>query len=67
MVLNILPTSGLACLTIDKKRIISEMNILQCNQNVAVVNFNDDIRIAHCALNIESTQPVAILTFEWTI
>ena len=30
----------------------------------AVVNFNDVIRIAHCALNIELTQPVIILTFE---
>ena len=40
------------------------MLILQCTQNDVVVNFNDVIRIAHCALNIESTQPVAILTFE---
>ena len=32
--------------------------------NDVVVNFNDVIKIAHCALNIESTQPVAILTFE---
>ena len=39
----------------------------QCIQNDAVVNFNNFIRIAHCALNIESTQPVAILTFEWTL
>ena len=51
---------------IDKNRIFSEMKILQCIQNDVVVKFNDVIRIAHCALNIESTQPVAILTFEWT-
>ena len=43
------------------------MKILQCTQNDIVVNFNDVIRIAHCALNIESTQPVAILTFKWTL
>ena len=43
------------------------MKILQCIKNEVVVNFNDVIRIAHCALNIESTQPVAILTFEWTL
>ena len=42
------------------------MKILQCIQNDVVVNFNDVIRIRHCALNIESKQPVAILTFEWT-
>ena len=40
------------------------MKILQCIQNDVVVNFNDVIRIPHCALNIELTQPVAILTFE---
>ena len=43
------------------------MKILQCTQNDVVVNINDDIKIAHCALNIESTQPVPILTFEWTL
>ena len=43
------------------------MKILQCIQNDVVVNFNDVIRIVHCALNIESTQPVAILTFDWTL
>ena len=43
------------------------MKILQCIQNDVVVNFNDIIRIAHCALNIESTQHVAILTFEWIL
>ena len=31
-----------------------------------VVNFNDVISNAHCALNIESTQPFASLTFELT-
>ena len=50
----------------DKNRIFSEMKILQCIQNDVVVNFNEVIRIRHCALNIESKQPVAILTFEWT-
>ena len=35
--------------------------------NDVVVNFNDVIRIAHCALIIKSTQPVAILTFELTL
>ena len=43
------------------------MKILQCIQNEVVFNFNDVIRIAYCVLNIESTQPVAILTFEWTL
>ena len=43
------------------------MKILQCTQNDTVVNFKDAITIAHCALNIESTQPVAILTFELTL
>ena len=40
---------------------------MQCTSNDLVVNFNDVIRNAHCALNIESTQPVAILTFELTL
>ena len=39
---------------------------MQCTQNGVVVNFNDVIRNAHCALNIETTQPIAILTFELT-
>ena len=43
------------------------MKILQRIQNDLVVNFNDDIRIAHCALNIVSAQLVAILTFEWIL
>ena len=43
------------------------MKILQCTQNDVFVNFNDVIRIEHCALNIESTQPVAIFTLEWTL
>ena len=43
------------------------MKILQCNPNGVVVHFNDVIRIAHCALNIESTQPVAVLKFELTL
>ena len=50
----------------DKNRIFWEMKIPQCIQNDVVVNFNDVIRIWHCALNNESKQPVAILTFEWT-
>ena len=49
----------------DKNRIFSEMKIHQCIQDDVVFNFNDVIRIWHCALNIESKQPVAILTFEW--
>ena len=43
------------------------MKILQCIQNDVAVNFNDVIRIVHCALNIESTQHDAILTFQWTL
>ena len=39
---------------------------MQCIQNDVIVNFNDIIRIVHCALNIESTQTVTFLTFEWT-
>ena len=50
----------------DKNRIFSEMKIPQCIENDVVVNFNDVIRIRHWALNIESKQPVAILTFAWT-
>ena len=52
---------------IDKNRILSEMKILQRSQNDVVVNFNDAIRIAHCALNIDLTHPVTIRTFEWTL
>ena len=51
---------------IDKNKIFTEIKILQCFQNVVVVSFNDVIRIANCALNIELTQPVPILTFELT-
>ena len=40
------------------------MKILQRTENDVVVNLNDVIRIAHCALNIESTQPLSFLTFE---
>ena len=43
------------------------MKILQCTQNDVVVNFNDVIRNAQFAFNIELTQPVAILTFELTV
>ena len=43
------------------------MKILQCIQNGVFVHFNDVIRIAHCALNIESTKPVAVLKFELTL
>ena len=52
---------------IDKNRIFSKMKILQSTQNDVVVHFNDVIRNAHCASNIESTQHVAILTFKWTL
>ena len=38
------------------------MQILLCTQNDVVVNFNDVIRIAHCALSIEPTQRAAVLT-----
>ena len=50
-----------------QKKIFSEIKILQCIQNDLVVNFNDVMRTAHCPLNIESTQSVAILTFELTL
>ena len=50
-----------------QKRLFLVMKILQCTQNDVVVKFSDVIRIAHYALNIESTQSVAILTFEWTV
>ena len=40
---------------------------MHCIQSDVVVNFNDIIRIVHCALNIESTQTVTFLTFEWTL
>ena len=65
-----MPILGLRCFEtnlIGKNKMFSEMEILQCIQNDLVINFNDVIRIARCALNIESAQPVAILTFEWTL
>ena len=43
------------------------MKIPQCFQNDVVGSFNDVIRIAHCALNIESTQRVPFQTFEWIL
>ena len=52
---------------IDKNIKFSEIKILQCIKNDVVVNFNDVIRIAHCAINIDLTRPVAILTFELTL
>ena len=42
------------------------MKVLQCIENDVAVNVNEVKRIVHCALNIESAQPVAILTFEST-
>ena len=50
---------------IDKK--VSKIKILLCIKNDLVVNFNDVIRIAHCAIHIDLTQPVAITTFELTL
>ena len=64
-----MPILGFACFQselMDKNKIFSEMKIQQCIQNDVVVNFNDAIRIRHCALNIESKQPVAFLTLGWT-
>ena len=43
------------------------MKSLQCIQNDVIVNFNNGIRTQHWALNIESTYPLAIRTFEWTL
>ena len=37
---------------IDKNIKFSRMKILQCIQSGVVVNFNNVIRIAHCAVNI---------------
>ena len=65
--LPILGSANFQSKLIGKNRIFSEMKILQCSQNDVVVNFNDVIRTAHCALNVESTQHAAILTFEWTL
>ena len=45
----------------------SEIKILQCIKNDVVVNFNGVIRIVHCAINIDLTRPVFILTFELTL
>ena len=55
------------CQTGKKNKMFSEMKILQCIKNDVVVNLNDVIRIVHCALNIESAKPFAILTFEFTL
>ena len=52
---------------IDKNIKFSEIKILQCIKNDVVVNFYDVIRIAHCAINIDMTRPVVILTFELTL
>ena len=52
---------------IDKNRKFSEMKILQCIQNDEVSNFNDVIKIARCALNIESTQYVVLVKLEWIL
>ena len=38
------------------------MKYMLCIENDVVVNFNDVIRIVHCALNIDLRQPIAILT-----
>ena len=59
---------GMFLVQIDRQK----MNILgkensAMYSNDVVVHFNDVIRNAHCALNIESTQHVAILTFKWTL
>ena len=43
------------------------MKILKSIQNDVAVSFNEVIRNVHCAPNIESTQPVANITFEWTV
>ena len=50
-----------------RNRILSEMKILQCIQNDVVAKFNDVLRTAHLALNIESIQSVTVLTFEWAL
>ena len=57
-----LPILGLSCF--ESNWIFSEIKILQCIGNDIVVNFNDVIRIVHCALTIESAQDVAIQSFE---
>ena len=64
LVLNMLPIFGSVCFSTN--RILSEMTILLCTQNDVVLSFHDVIRSAYCALNIELTQPFAILTFDWT-
>ena len=43
------------------------MKIRQCIQRDVLFNFNNVIIIARCALNMESTQSVAILKFEWML
>ena len=42
------------------------MIIMLYIENDVVVNSHDVIRIMHCTLYIESAQPAAILTCEWT-
>ena len=61
---------GLTCVkskSIDKNKIFSELKIMQCTQNDVVVNFDDVIKIAHCALDIEWTRSVSIPTLKWTL
>ena len=43
------------------------MIFMLCIEKDVVVNYHDVIGIMHCALNIESAQPAAILTCEWTL
>ena len=65
-----LPILGLTCFEcncIDKNKMFSEMEILQCIKYDVVIIFNDVIRIAHCLLNIELVQLFAILTAEWAL
>ena len=44
-----------------------ELKGLKCIQNDVVANFNNAIRIVHCGLKIESTQPGATLIFQWAL
>ena len=52
--------------TRENRRLIARAPSAMYSNDV-VVNFNDVLKIAHCLLNIESTQHIAILTFEWTL
>ena len=64
-ILSISIGSNMVLVRLDRKnKIFQEIKKLQCIQNDVVAIFNNVISIGHCALNIESAQPVAFFNIE---